>query len=139
MHGGGKAIILVKRKEDMMPDFSGPSFLMMKKKMVQGGCPEDGCPGGDKCPHGDKMDDAYASKPMSTDDMREEPDEGDAAPPMDDMDLDAKLKQMKAMAMEMMEISKQLEKASKMHKGQSEKLKDLAEEGGATAEEGGAE
>ena len=34
MHGGGKAIILVKRKEDMMPDFSGPSFLMMKKKFL---------------------------------------------------------------------------------------------------------
>mgnify|MGYP003116283491 CR=1 FL=1 len=124
MHGAPKAILVIKRKEDSMPDFSGPSYLMAKKKMVH------------SCPPGEE-DDAYRSKAMTTGDTydepeeMDEPDEGDADPPMDDMDIDAKLKQMKAMATEMMEISKQLEKASKMHKGQSEKLKDLAEEGGA--------
>ena len=135
MHGSPKAILVIKRKEDMMPDFSGPSYLMAKKKMVHGSCPEHDCPGGDDCPHGDEKDDAYASKSMSTDDTYDEPeemeghDEGDADPPMDDMDIDAKLKQMKQMATEMMEISKQLEKASKMHKGQADKLKEMAGEG----------
>ena len=128
MHGGPKAILVLKRGEDMMPDFSGPGYISAKKKMVHGGCPKDDCPGGDACPHGDKEDDAYASEPMTTDDTYEGPDEGDTDPPMDDMDIDAKLKQMKDMAAEIMEISKQLEKASKMHKGQADKLKVMAED-----------
>jgi len=117
MHGGPKAILVLKREEGMMPDFSGPGYIKAKKKMVH------------SCPHPDHEDEdeAYASKPMTTDDTYEEPDEGDTDPPMDDMDIDAKLKQMKDMASEMMQISKELEKASKMHKGQADKLKGMAE------------
>tara|TARA_R100001082_G_C4314004_1_gene138127 strand:- start:221 stop:634 length:414 start_codon:yes stop_codon:yes gene_type:complete len=114
MHAGPKAILVIKRKEAMMPDFSGPGYLKAKKKMVHS-CPDD-------------EDEAYASEPMTTDDTYDEPDEGDADPPMDDMDIDAKLKQMKDMASEIMEISKQLEKASKMHKGQADKLKVMAKD-----------
>ena len=117
MRSGPKAILVLKREEGMMPDFSGPGYIKAKKKMVH------------SCPHPDHEDEdeAYDSKPMTTDDTYEEPDEGDTDPPMDDMDIDAKLKQMKDMAAEMMQISKELEKASKMHKGQADKLKGMAE------------
>ena len=118
MHGGPKAILVLKREEDMMPDFSGPGYISAKKKMVHG-CGH---------PDHDQKDDAYASEPMTTDDTYEGPDEGDTDPPMDDMDIDAKLKQMKQMASEIMQISNELEKASKMHQGQADKLKDMAED-----------
>ena len=118
MHGGPKAILALKREEDMMPDFSGPGYISAKKKMVHG-CGH---------PDHDQKDDAYASEPMTTDDTYEGPDEGDTDPPMDDMDIDAKLKQMKQMASEIMQISNELEKASKMHQGQADKLKDMAED-----------
>jgi len=107
MHGGPKAILVLKREEDMMPDFSGPGYISAKKKMVHG-CGH---------PDHDQEDDAYASEPMTSDDTYEESNGSDTDPPMDDMDIDAKLKQMKQMANDMRKMADELTRVAESQQG----------------------
>jgi len=114
MHGKpGAVLILAKREHSTVPDFSGPGFVMAKKKMLgHGHDEEEPCPG---C--AGKMHDEQEGigEALTTDGGK---DEGN---------YDDKVSEMKQLAQKMMALSDELGQASEVHAEQPEELCQMAD------------
>ena len=116
MHGKPGAVLLVaKRDHPSTPDFSGPSFLSVKKKMIgHGSDPHDeSCP---VCGDAEMEDDSEGiGEPLTTDTDEDE-------------SYESKVAKMKGMAQEMLKISDELAKASETQAEQSEQLRKMSDD-----------
>ncbi len=114
MHGKSGGVLILAKREHGTPDFSGPGFLVAKKKMMgHGQAEEESCSVCDAKMDGE--DEEGIGEPMTTDTDTDE-------------SYESKVAKMRGMAQEMMKISDDLAKASEMHAGQSEKLRKLSED-----------
>ena len=116
MHGKPGAVLIIAKREhagDMIPDFSGPSFLTAKKKMLG---------------HGQGHESPCA---MAEDVKDEEEGIGEAlTTDGGDESYDTKVAEMRKLAQKMMVISDELGQASEMHAEQSEEMRRMADKAG---------
>ena len=124
MHGKpGAVLILAKREHSMVPDFSGPGFVMAKKKMLGHGHDhdeEEPCP---VCAAKMHDEEEGIGEALTTDGGK---DEGS---------YDDKVSEMKQLAQKMMALSDELGQASEVHAEQSEELRRMADSAGDKEEE----